>query len=175
MDGVEATKRYRARPSTPICQDKDRKHLILAQAPSSWPLSFRLSSPRSSGKAIVDQTSRIQHNISFFWLSITESCRTPQVRASASISIFTVDLLKLYIYRYLQSATNYYGSSTYLQPGNFPSNETTAGLASGLAEAHRAYGVEGYVLCFISASTSFPKQKKIADSFRCTTTRTKCI
>jgi hypothetical protein len=47
--------------------------------------------------------------------------------------------------RYLSDATQYYHSSPYLQPENFPTNGSTAGLAEGLAKAHEAYNVEGYV------------------------------
>jgi len=46
--------------------------------------------------------------------------------------------------RYLLAATNYYDSSSYLKLENLPSNDTIAGLAHGLAEAHKAYDVEGY-------------------------------
>lgn len=45
--------------------------------------------------------------------------------------------------RYLQSATNYFNSSPYLQSWNLPVNESIGGLASGLAAAHSAYGVKG--------------------------------
>ena len=48
--------------------------------------------------------------------------------------------------RYLCAATGYFGSSPYLKPDNFPSNTTAAGLAEGLAAAHKAYGAPEYVL-----------------------------
>ena len=43
--------------------------------------------------------------------------------------------------RYLYRSTQYYGTSPHLREENFPENNTTAGLAEGLAEAHKAYGV----------------------------------
>ena len=43
--------------------------------------------------------------------------------------------------RYLYRSTQYYGASPHLREENFPENNTTAGLAEGLAEAHKAYGV----------------------------------
>lgn len=45
--------------------------------------------------------------------------------------------------RYLLAATDYYNSSPYLKLDNFPVNDTIAGLAHGLAEAHKAYNVKG--------------------------------
>ncbi|KAF9478219.1 glutathione synthase [Pholiota conissans] len=53
------------------------------------------------------------------------------------------------LHRYLLSQTKYYYSSPYLSPSNFPSNETTPGLASGLAEAHKAYGDERSQILFV--------------------------
>ncbi|KIP02986.1 hypothetical protein PHLGIDRAFT_78321 [Phlebiopsis gigantea 11061_1 CR5-6] len=43
------------------------------------------------------------------------------------------------LHRYLCKSTGFYGSSSYLRDENFPANETTAGLAEGLATAHKAY------------------------------------
>lgn len=43
--------------------------------------------------------------------------------------------------RYLYATTHYYDSSPYLKPSNFPRNNTTAGLAEGIAEAHKLYNV----------------------------------
>lgn len=36
--------------------------------------------------------------------------------------------------------THYYDQSPDLKAENFPHNDTTAGLAEGLAQAHRVYG-----------------------------------
>jgi hypothetical protein len=47
-------------------------------------------------------------------------------------------------HRYLHASTHYYGVSHDLKSENFPPNDTIAGLAEGLAEGHRAYGVPGY-------------------------------
>lgn len=44
-------------------------------------------------------------------------------------------------FRYLHALTDYYHVSPHLKPKNFPANDTISGLASGLAEAHKAYGV----------------------------------
>lgn len=43
--------------------------------------------------------------------------------------------------RYLYKSTQYYGASSHLRAENFPPNRTTAGLAEGLAEGHKAYGI----------------------------------
>jgi hypothetical protein len=48
---------------------------------------------------------------------------------------------------YLLESTDYFGISPLLSPSNLPSNDTTKGLAEGLAEAHRVYGVPKSVLC----------------------------
>jgi len=46
------------------------------------------------------------------------------------------------MHRYLQASTRYFDSCHVLSsPENFPENKTTSGLASGLAAAHKAYGV----------------------------------
>ncbi|KAG6337388.1 hypothetical protein ID866_1711 [Astraeus odoratus] len=47
------------------------------------------------------------------------------------------------MHRYLHGLTDYYDISPYFKPDNFPLNETTARLAEGLAQAHKAYGVQG--------------------------------
>jgi glutathione synthase len=44
---------------------------------------------------------------------------------------------------YLLAATNYFDSSPHLKPENLPFNGTLEGVAEGLAEAHKAYGVDG--------------------------------
>jgi hypothetical protein len=51
-------------------------------------------------------------------------------------------------------ATQYYASSPYLRPENFPANSTIAGLSEGLAKAHEAYNVEGYVVYLDSHCSS---------------------
>ena len=43
--------------------------------------------------------------------------------------------------RYLYASTKYFDSVPELRADSFPQNSTTAGLAEGLATAHRAYGV----------------------------------
>lgn len=53
--------------------------------------------------------------------------------------------------RYLLEATQYYHSSPYLQPENFPANSATEGLAEGLAKAHEAYNVERYVSILVNS------------------------
>ncbi|KAI0072192.1 glutathione synthase [Panus rudis PR-1116 ss-1] len=53
------------------------------------------------------------------------------------------------LHRYLAASTGFYGSSPYLSPENFPENKTTSGLAEGLAEAHKAYGVPSARILFV--------------------------
>ncbi|KAI6039646.1 hypothetical protein EDC04DRAFT_2683650 [Pisolithus marmoratus] len=53
------------------------------------------------------------------------------------------------MHRYLHAQTNYYGTSPYLKSENFPPNDTTARLAAGLAEAHKAYGVPNAYILFV--------------------------
>ena len=43
--------------------------------------------------------------------------------------------------RHLYAATEYFHKAKEVKPDSFPENTTTAGLAEGLATAHRAYGV----------------------------------
>lgn len=45
------------------------------------------------------------------------------------------------MHRYLQALTGYFDVSPHLNSENYPPNNTTAGLAEGLAEAHKAYGL----------------------------------
>ncbi|KIK13691.1 hypothetical protein PISMIDRAFT_688194 [Pisolithus microcarpus 441] len=53
------------------------------------------------------------------------------------------------MHRYLNALTNYFGVSPYFKSENFPPNDTTARLAEGLAEAHKAYGVPGAYILFV--------------------------
>lgn len=54
------------------------------------------------------------------------------------------------LHRYLCKYTNdYFGSSSLLAGDNFPSNETTQGLAQGLAAAHGAYGSPDAKILFV--------------------------
>ncbi|KAF9232322.1 glutathione synthase [Melanogaster broomeanus] len=53
------------------------------------------------------------------------------------------------MHRYLHELTDYYSISPDLKPENFPSNNTTSGLAEGLSEAHKAYGVQGAYILFV--------------------------
>lgn len=52
-------------------------------------------------------------------------------------------------YSHLLAATGYFNSSPLLKAPSLPPNETIAGLASGLVEAHKAYGVSGCVIALI--------------------------
>jgi glutathione synthase len=45
------------------------------------------------------------------------------------------------LHHYLYASTGYYNCSPHLKIENLPENRTTAGLAEGLAIAHKAYGV----------------------------------
>ncbi|KZT11780.1 glutathione synthase [Laetiporus sulphureus 93-53] len=53
------------------------------------------------------------------------------------------------MHKYLYKSTQYYNASGHLKEANFPSNRTTAGLAEGLAEAHKAYGVPNARILFV--------------------------
>ncbi|KAH7909680.1 glutathione synthase [Hygrophoropsis aurantiaca] len=53
------------------------------------------------------------------------------------------------MHRHLHAFTNYYGASPYFKAKNFPPNNTVAGLAEGLAEAHKAYGISGSQILFV--------------------------
>ncbi|KAI5995188.1 glutathione synthase [Pisolithus albus] len=53
------------------------------------------------------------------------------------------------MHRYLHALTNYFGVSPYFKSENFPPNDTTARLAEGLAEAHKAYGVPSAYILFV--------------------------
>ncbi|KAL0960551.1 hypothetical protein HGRIS_005589 [Hohenbuehelia grisea] len=53
------------------------------------------------------------------------------------------------LHRHLYAATGYFNVSSYFSPQNFPPNETTAGLVSGLVAAHKAYGVDDARILFV--------------------------
>ena len=72
-------------------------------------------------------------------------------------------------HRYLQASTHYYGTSPDLTAANFPPNNTTAGLAEGLAEAHKAYDVAGYA--FTHCASCFAHFSQFLYSFRCSSRR----
>lgn len=58
--------------------------------------------------------------------------------------------------RYLHALTDYYHISPHLKPENFPKNDTTSGLAQGLAQAHNAYGVQRYPIpCSVHSHSPF--------------------
>jgi glutathione synthase len=52
----------------------------------------------------------------------------------------------LLFFSYLLESTGYFGISPLLSRSNLPTNDTTKGLAEGLAEAHRVYDSSEYVL-----------------------------
>ena len=51
-----------------------------------------------------------------------------------------------FLFSYLLESTGYFGISPVLSSVNLPTNDTTSGLAKGMAEAHRAYDVSECVL-----------------------------
>ncbi|OCH89932.1 glutathione synthase [Obba rivulosa] len=53
------------------------------------------------------------------------------------------------LHEYLYASTGYYGTSPVLKKENFPQNRTIAGLAEGLAEAHKAYNVPDARILFV--------------------------
>ncbi|KAG7443576.1 glutathione synthase [Guyanagaster necrorhizus] len=56
------------------------------------------------------------------------------------------------LHRYLYSLTGYFNASSRLKVENFPSNQTTAGLAEGLAVAHAAYNIPDSQILFVVQS-----------------------
>ncbi|EJU03074.1 glutathione synthase [Dacryopinax primogenitus] len=56
------------------------------------------------------------------------------------------------MHRYLQSATGYYGVHPLLDARNLPENGALQGLAAGIAEAHKAYGVPNATVLFLVQS-----------------------
>ncbi|KAA1472243.1 glutathione synthase [Dentipellis sp. KUC8613] len=66
---------------------------------------------------------------------------------SSSFGALSEQVSKLH--RHLQATTHYFDSSSLLQPGNFPPNDTIAVLAAGLAEAHTAYGNPSASILFV--------------------------
>jgi len=82
------------------------------------------------------------------------SQRTAELHRSAAVQHVTLSFCSSFSFlRYLLEATQYYNSSHYLRPENFPANSSIAGLAEGLAKAHEAYNVEGYMCLCLSAVT----------------------
>ncbi|KIY73587.1 glutathione synthase [Cylindrobasidium torrendii FP15055 ss-10] len=53
------------------------------------------------------------------------------------------------IHRHLLASTSYFEASPIFRADNFPSNNTTSGLAEGLALAHKAYGVPEACILFV--------------------------
>ncbi|KAJ7624993.1 hypothetical protein DFH06DRAFT_1285286 [Mycena polygramma] len=53
------------------------------------------------------------------------------------------------LHRYLYAATSYYDVYPDMKPGDFPPNNTTAGLVEGLAAAHAAYNVKEARILFV--------------------------
>ncbi|KAJ7031646.1 hypothetical protein C8F04DRAFT_1110148 [Mycena alexandri] len=53
------------------------------------------------------------------------------------------------LHRYLYASTSYYNLYPDMKPGDFPPNDTTAGLVEGLAAAHVAYGVKEAKILFV--------------------------
>ncbi|KAG6829442.1 hypothetical protein H0H87_011397 [Tephrocybe sp. NHM501043] len=53
------------------------------------------------------------------------------------------------LHRYLYASTQYYNTSSHLKAENFPKNDTIAGLAEGLATAHKAYDNDKARILFV--------------------------
>ncbi|KAG2366242.1 glutathione synthase [Suillus spraguei] len=53
------------------------------------------------------------------------------------------------MHRHILASTSYFSASPHLTADNFPENNTTSGLAEGLAKAHEAYGVRGARILFV--------------------------
>ncbi|PPQ63610.1 hypothetical protein CVT24_004470 [Panaeolus cyanescens] len=66
-----------------------------------------------------------------------------------SVSFGSLSQRTAALHRYLLNATGYYESSPELVAENFPVNDTIAGLAEGLAQGHKAYGVPKSQILFV--------------------------
>ncbi|KAG1836543.1 glutathione synthase [Suillus subalutaceus] len=53
------------------------------------------------------------------------------------------------MHRNILASTSYFSTSPHLTADNFPENNTTSGLAEGLAKAHEAYGVRDARILFV--------------------------
>ncbi|KAG0698823.1 glutathione synthase [Suillus ampliporus] len=53
------------------------------------------------------------------------------------------------MHRHILASTSYFSVSPHLTADNFPENNTTSGLAEGLAKAHEAYGVPDARILFV--------------------------
>ncbi|KAG1858780.1 glutathione synthase [Suillus subalutaceus] len=53
------------------------------------------------------------------------------------------------MHRNILASTSYFSASPHLTADNFPENNTTSGLAEGLAKAHEAYGVRDARILFV--------------------------
>ncbi|KAI0292200.1 glutathione synthase [Multifurca ochricompacta] len=63
------------------------------------------------------------------------------------------------MHRYLVESTGYFGISPLLSLNNLPLNDTVKGLAEGLEEAHRAYGISNAHVLFVVQ----PNERNIFD------------
>ncbi|KAI0783471.1 glutathione synthase [Abortiporus biennis] len=71
-----------------------------------------------------------------------------------SSSFGTLSERSAQMHRYLLKSTGYYESSPYLKEENLPPNQTTAGLAEGIATAHKAYNTSKQVYNMERSSSS---------------------
>ncbi len=81
----------------------------------------------------------------------------------ARVSGVDIRITPFFSFRYLIESTGYFGISPLLSSSNLPSNDTTRGLAEGLAGAHRAYGVpECVLLKFLQTSRALIQPRVFA-------------
>ncbi|KAG1885394.1 glutathione synthase [Suillus subluteus] len=66
------------------------------------------------------------------------------------------------MHRNILASTSYFSASPHLTADNFPENNTTSGLAEGLAKAHEAYGVRDARILFVVQ----PNERNVFDQ-RC--------
>jgi glutathione synthase len=62
---------------------------------------------------------------------------------------YACHLLTILLLSHLYNISRYYDLSPLINPSNIPPNDTAADLAKGLAEAHRAYNVEGSCIMMV--------------------------
>ncbi|KNZ73319.1 Glutathione synthetase [Termitomyces sp. J132] len=66
-----------------------------------------------------------------------------------SVSFGSLSQRTARLHRYLYESTQYYNSSSHIRAENFPRNDTIAGLAEGLATAHKDYNNDQARILFV--------------------------
>ncbi|KDQ16159.1 hypothetical protein BOTBODRAFT_31226 [Botryobasidium botryosum FD-172 SS1] len=80
----------------------------------------------------------------------TDAISIKQVEFNTISSSFgSLSQLAAAMHRYMYASTQFFNTSKYFQSSNFPLNETTPGIARGIAEAHKAYSVKEAFVLFV--------------------------